>query len=69
MRDVHNDIKTVALTSTGTSVEIVMSPVLERIQQSKFYYPNAGFNYCILYIIKSTLNLATGKLELLIKDR
>lgn len=37
VRDMHNDIKTISLTTAGTNVELVMDPVLERIQQSQYF--------------------------------
>lgn len=36
VRDMHNDIKMISLSTTGTNVEIIMGSTLDRIRQCKF---------------------------------
>ncbi|GBP39810.1 hypothetical protein EVAR_88312_1 [Eumeta japonica] len=44
VRDVHQDIKTISLTSTATNIDTVMNPVLERIRMTgrRIVNPNCG---------------------------
>ncbi|XP_041975625.1 uncharacterized protein LOC121730583 [Aricia agestis] len=47
VRDMHNDIKTISLSSDGRNVDLAMNPVLERINEvgRRIINPNCGSTY------------------------